>query len=42
MDTERTLKIYEIKFGGKKSIQIERKYFIYDFVFPLFLEKTLK
>lgn len=43
MDTDRVLKEYEIKLGGgKKSMQIEKKNFIYEFVFPLVLEKPLK
>lgn len=37
MDTESTLKEYEIKLEGRKSMHLEKKNFIYDFVFPLFL-----
>lgn len=37
--TERTLKEYEIKLGGKKkkSMQEEKRGFVYEFLFPLFL-----
>ena len=28
--------------GEKKSVQVEKKDFIYEFMFPLFLEKPLR
>lgn len=40
MDTERTLKEYEIKLEGRKSMQLQKKNFIYDFVF-LYSQKNL-